>query len=161
MLQSSDEDALSNISSSSGKFGAASRKSSVDFVTKFTMFLGGLLMANSFLLVTISTRKFQKERDTIRNYLGTKSQEESNGEVSSTDSSKTSSDKETKNKVDSLDDSNGTKATREGVKNNVEKANENVKPSVKPSVKPDNNNIKSNENRTSDKMSENKDMVNN
>lgn len=76
MLQSSDEDALSNISSSSSKFGSVSRRSSVDFITKLTMVLGVIMMINSFMLAANSTRKYAKEKNTIKNYLEEKSQKE-------------------------------------------------------------------------------------
>lgn len=76
MLQSSDEDALSNISSSSSKFGSVSRRSSVDFITKLTMVLGVIMMINSFILVLYSTHKYVKEKNTIKNYLEEKSQNE-------------------------------------------------------------------------------------
>ena len=60
-----DEDALSNISSGSNRFGSLSRKSSVDFVTKLTIGLGSVLMVNSFLLASLSTHKYAKEETTI------------------------------------------------------------------------------------------------
>ena len=73
LMQSSDEDALSNISSGSNRFGSLSRKSSVDFVTKLTIGLGSVLMVNSFLLASLSTHKYAKEETTIKEYLKNKS----------------------------------------------------------------------------------------
>ena len=72
LMQSSDEDALSNISSGSNRFGSLSRKSSVDFVTKLTIGLGSVLMVNSFLLASLSTHKYAKEETTIKEYLKNK-----------------------------------------------------------------------------------------
>ncbi len=68
-MQSSDEDALSNISSGSNKFGSLSRKTSVDFITKFTIALGSMLMINSFLLASMSAHRYAKEEITIKEYL--------------------------------------------------------------------------------------------
>lgn len=69
LMQSSDEDALSNISSGSNKFGSLSRKTSVDFITKFTIALGSMLMINSFLLASMSAHRYAKEEITIKEYL--------------------------------------------------------------------------------------------
>jgi protein translocase SecG subunit len=69
LLQSSDEDALSNISSGSGKFGMAAKKSSVDSITKFTIALGAFLMINSAVLTAISTRRYSKKKSLVKDYL--------------------------------------------------------------------------------------------
>lgn len=69
LMQSSDEDVLSNISSGSNKFGSLSRRTSVDFITKFTIVLGSMLMINSFLLASMSARRYAKEEITIKEYL--------------------------------------------------------------------------------------------
>ena len=79
LMQSSDEDALSNISSGSNRFGSLSRKSSVDFVTKLTIGLGSVLMVNSFLLASLSTHKYAKEETTIKEYLKNKSKSSEQG----------------------------------------------------------------------------------
>ena len=78
-MQSSDEDALSNISSGSNRFGSLSRKGSVDFVTKLTIGLGSVLMVNSFLLASLSTHKYAKEETTIKEYLKNKSKSSEQG----------------------------------------------------------------------------------
>ena len=79
LMQSSDEDALSNISSGSNRFGSLSRKGSVDFVTKLTIGLGSVLMVNSFLLASLSTHKYAKEETTIKEYLKNKSKSSEQG----------------------------------------------------------------------------------
>ena len=86
LMQSSDEDALSNISSGSNRFGSLSRRSSVDFITKFTIALGSILMINSFLLASMSTHKYAKEETTIKEYLEEKGNlKEQNDEDNKTD----------------------------------------------------------------------------
>ncbi|MDR1494748.1 MAG: preprotein translocase subunit SecG [Rickettsiales bacterium] len=69
LLQSSDEDALSNISSGNSKFGSSKRRSSLDFITKFTILLGAFLMINSAVLTSISARKYAKSRSLVKDYL--------------------------------------------------------------------------------------------
>jgi protein translocase SecG subunit len=69
LLQSSDEDALSNISSGNSKFGSTARRTSMDFITKFTITLGAFLMVNSMVLTAISTRKYARSKSLIKNYL--------------------------------------------------------------------------------------------
>ncbi|MDR2777620.1 MAG: preprotein translocase subunit SecG [Rickettsiales bacterium] len=69
LLQSSDEDALSNISSGNSKFGSATRRTSMDFITKFTIALGTFLMINSAVLTAISARKYARNRSLVRDYL--------------------------------------------------------------------------------------------
>ncbi|MDR2778576.1 MAG: preprotein translocase subunit SecG [Rickettsiales bacterium] len=69
LLQSSDEDALSNISSGSGKFGLAVKRSSIDSATKFTIALGTFLIANSIALAILSSHRYVKKGSIIENYL--------------------------------------------------------------------------------------------
>jgi protein translocase SecG subunit len=69
LLQSSDEDALSNITSGSGKFGSTVKRSSIDSATRITMMLGALLMLNSIVLAMISARRYSKSENIIKNYL--------------------------------------------------------------------------------------------
>jgi protein translocase SecG subunit len=75
LLQSSDEDALSNISSGSGKFGVATKRSSIDSVARFTIVLGTILIANSIALAILSTHRYTKRGSIIRNYLERKKSE--------------------------------------------------------------------------------------
>jgi protein translocase SecG subunit len=75
LLQSSDEDALSNISSGSGKFGLAAKRSSIDSVAKFTIALGTLLIVNSIALAILSAHRYARKVSIIRNYLEQKKSE--------------------------------------------------------------------------------------
>ena len=65
MLQSSDEDALSGIGASAGNSGILSHKSSVDFVTKLTIWLGIIMIVNSLALTLVEDyiNKQQKEEE--------------------------------------------------------------------------------------------------
>jgi protein translocase SecG subunit len=76
LLQSSDEDALSNISSGSGKFGLATKRSSIDSAAKFTIALGTLLIINSIALAVLSAHRYVKKGSLVRNYLEQKHQEQ-------------------------------------------------------------------------------------
>jgi preprotein translocase subunit SecG len=70
MLQSSDEDTLSGIGSGSMQSRLLSHKSSVDLITKITIFLGIVFMLNSFLLVSVYTRQYSREnKSVIQDYL--------------------------------------------------------------------------------------------
>ncbi|MDR1425387.1 MAG: preprotein translocase subunit SecG [Rickettsiales bacterium] len=75
LLQSSDEDALSNISSGNSKFGLIAGRASMDFITKFTILLGAFLMVNSAVLTNISARKYAKTKSLIKDYLEQKTLE--------------------------------------------------------------------------------------
>ncbi len=81
LLQSSDEDSLSGIGASATQANALSHKTSVDTITKVTIVLGVILMFNSFLLTSISTHRYNKENNKIKDYIeNTKSQNESKTE---------------------------------------------------------------------------------
>jgi protein translocase SecG subunit len=69
LLQSSDEDSLSGIGANANQPNLSARRTSLDFITKVTMSLGVLLMINSFILASISTRKYAKENSKIKNYM--------------------------------------------------------------------------------------------
>ncbi|MDR3079193.1 MAG: preprotein translocase subunit SecG [Rickettsiales bacterium] len=75
LLQSSDEDALSNISSGNSKFGSTKRKAPTDFITKFTILLGAFLMLNSAILTSISARKYARSKSLVKDYLERKASE--------------------------------------------------------------------------------------
>jgi preprotein translocase subunit SecG len=60
MLQSSDEDALSGIGASAGNSGILSHKTSVDFVTKLTIWLGIIMIINSLALTLVVKRDYAK-----------------------------------------------------------------------------------------------------
>ena len=69
LIQSSDEDALSGIGAGAGKPSFLSHKTSVDLVTKTTIFLGIFLMLNSFMLASISTHSYKKEKNIVKDYI--------------------------------------------------------------------------------------------
>jgi protein translocase SecG subunit len=69
LLQSSDEDALSNINSGNAKFGAATKRSTLDSITKFTLGMGVLLLINSLLLAILTTRQHRKHSQVIKEYI--------------------------------------------------------------------------------------------
>ena len=69
LIQSSDEDSLSGIGAGAGKPSLLSHKTSVDLVTKVTIILGVILMLNSFLLTALSTSKYKKGQNIIKDYL--------------------------------------------------------------------------------------------
>lgn len=71
LFQSSDEDSLSGIGAGAVQANALSHKSSLDGITKITIFLGVALMLNSFLLASISTHKYYRENNKIQDYLNT------------------------------------------------------------------------------------------
>ena len=69
LIQSSDEDSLSGIGAGAGKANFLSHKTSVDLVTKTTIFLGVILMLNSFILTSISTHKYNKDKNIVKDYI--------------------------------------------------------------------------------------------
>lgn len=70
LLQSSDEDALSGIGGGNSQMKFLTHKSSVNLITKITIVLGVILMANSFTLANIFTRQYNKEKKGfIKDYL--------------------------------------------------------------------------------------------
>ena len=69
MLQSSEEDALSGIGGSIGNGAILSHKSSVDLITKFTIFLGCCLLVNSLALTKISKNRYSRNETIIEDYL--------------------------------------------------------------------------------------------
>ena len=74
LIQSSDEDSLSGIGAGAGKTNFLSHKTSVDLVTRTTIFLGVVLMLNSFVLTSISTHKYNK--NLIKDYIKQKQDEQ-------------------------------------------------------------------------------------
>ena len=69
MLQSSDEDALSGIGASAGNSGILSHKTSVDFVTKLTIWLGIIMIVNSLALTLVVKRDYAKNTHTVKDYI--------------------------------------------------------------------------------------------
>lgn len=69
LFQSSSEDSLSGIGAGAGKPTLLSHKTSVDLITKTTIVLGVILMVNSFLLTSISTREYRKSQNIIKDYI--------------------------------------------------------------------------------------------
>lgn len=69
LFQSSDEDSLSGIGAGAAQPNSLSHKTSMSFVAKLTVVLGIILMFNSFLLASISTHKYNKENNKIKDYL--------------------------------------------------------------------------------------------
>lgn len=69
LIQSSDEDALSGIGAGAGKSGLLTHKSSTNLITKITIILGVILMVNSFILASISTHKYLKNKSIVKDYM--------------------------------------------------------------------------------------------
>jgi protein translocase SecG subunit len=86
LLQSSDEDALSGLDVGNSKSRFLSHKSSVDLVTKVTVGLGIIFMLNSFLLVSVYTRQYSKnKKGIVQSYLEeTKEKPDTNQEAPKT-----------------------------------------------------------------------------
>ena len=76
MLQSSDEDALSGIGASAGNSGILSHKSSVDFVTKLTIWLGIIMIVNSLALTLVVKRDYASNASTVEDYINKQQKEE-------------------------------------------------------------------------------------
>lgn len=76
MLQSSDEDALSGIGASAGNSGILSHKSSVDFVTKLTIWLGVIMILNSLALTLVVKRDYARNTNTVEDYINKQQKEE-------------------------------------------------------------------------------------
>ena len=69
LFQSSDEDSLGGIGASAGKSGLLSHKASTSLITKITIILGVIFMFNSFLLTSISTHKYIKNKNIMKDYF--------------------------------------------------------------------------------------------
>ena len=69
LIQSSDEDSLSGIGASAGKPSLLSHKTSTDLITKITIALGVILILNSFILTSIYTRKYLKNKNIVKDYM--------------------------------------------------------------------------------------------
>lgn len=69
LFQSSDEDSLSGIGAGAGKPSALTHKSSTNPITKITIILGVILMVNSFILASISTHKYLKNKNVVKDYI--------------------------------------------------------------------------------------------
>ena len=76
MLQSSDEDALSGIGASAGNSGILSHKSSVDFVTRLTIWLGIIMIVNSLALTLVVKRDYASKTSTVEDYINKQQKEE-------------------------------------------------------------------------------------
>lgn len=81
MLQSSDEDALSGIGASAGNSGILSHKSSVDFVTKLTIWLGIIMIVNSLALTLVVKRDYASNASTVEDYINKQQKEEEKKEL--------------------------------------------------------------------------------
>ena len=69
LIQSSDEDSLSGIGAGASKTSILTHKSSADPITKITIILGVILMINSFILTSISTHKYLKNKSLVKDYI--------------------------------------------------------------------------------------------
>lgn len=79
LFQSTDEDSLSGIGASAGKGKNLSYQNSANLVNKITIILGTLFILNSFLLTSIYTHKYNKNKNSIvKDYYQQQEKQEKN-----------------------------------------------------------------------------------
>ncbi len=69
LLQSSDEDALSGIGAGASSTSILSHKSTVDLITRVTIFLIICFLINSLSLAVIAKKKYKKGEMIIQDYI--------------------------------------------------------------------------------------------
>ena len=102
LLQSSDEDALSGMGAGSSNSSILSHSSTVDLVTKITIFLGLCLMVNSFALTYITDKRYKKNETLIEDFINKQNVNSDKKEINKVDT-KVNVDKVGTNKTQNLD----------------------------------------------------------